>query len=346
MPLPLPRAVVISGGFGGAVGCPGHPAAPASFLRCMIPACLTTLLWSFCIVASRRSLEQLGEHAANFWRILVAVCVLGVLTHASGFAFRPESFPWFFLSGLVGFGLGDIGLYFALSRLGSRLTILMAQCAAVPIAFLAEWSLLGNLLSWRQSAAIVVILAGIVLALLPSREDLPIGTGRRFGIGILFGLLAATGQGLGGVFSRLAYQAQGTTEAASTLDGILLGAAAGYQRLLGGVLLIGLVFLASRLHRPWRTAPTGPRALDSSANKTTWVFLNALSGPILGIIFIQWAFIATNPAVVQSIVALTPLTVIPLVYWMEGERPRPRSVLGGLVAVAGVILLALIRARG
>jgi len=312
----------------------------------MIPACITTLLWSFCIVASRRSVEQLGENAANFWRMLLALVTLGIVAHATSIEFEQGAFIYFFLSGVVGFGLWDIGLYFALTRIGSRLTVLMAQCAAVPVAFFAEWLWLGNLLSWQQTTAIAVILAGIVLALLPRREDLPHGSRRRFAWGILFGMIAATGQGLGGVLSRLAYQAQGTTAAESIGEGLRLGVGAGYQRLLGGILIVGTVYLAGRMRQSWRTPARGPRAADAPSSKAAWVAINAFSGPILGIVFIQWAFISTNPAIVQSIVALTPITVIPLVYWMEGERPRPRSILGGVIAVAGVILLGIVRSQG
>jgi drug/metabolite transporter (DMT)-like permease len=169
-----------------------------------------------------------------------------------------------------------------------------------------------------------------------------VGTRRRFFIGVLFGLVAAIGQGAGGVLSRIAYRAQDTLgDPASTLEGILLGAAAGYQRLLGGVLLLGAIYFASQVYRPWRTPPVGPHALDPNGTKVSWVLINALTGPIVGVIFFQWALMTTDTAIVQSIVALTPITVIPLAYWLEGERPRPRSILGGVVAVAGVVLLAL-----
>jgi drug/metabolite transporter (DMT)-like permease len=45
----------------------------------------------------------------------------------------------------------------------------------------------------------------------------------------------------------------------------------------------------------------------------------------------------------MSIVALTPLTVIPLARVFEGERITLRSLLGGAIAVAGVICLTLSR---
>ena len=47
--------------------------------------------------------------------------------------------------------------------------------------------------------------------------------------------------------------------------------------------------------------------------------------------------------IVLAITALTPLVVIPLALWFDGERPTLRSIGGGLIAVAGVVALALRR---
>lgn len=41
------------------------------------------------------------------------------------------------------------------------------------------------------------------------------------------------------------------------------------------------------------------------------------------------------------IVALTPLVVIPFAQKFEGEKPTRRSLIGGVVAVAGTIALTL-----
>lgn len=311
----------------------------------MIPACVTTLLWSFCVVAARRSIAQLGENAANFWRLLMAVSVLGIVSHSVGLGITPLAFGYFFLSGIIGFGFGDIGGFYAIPRIGSRLTILMAQCLAAPIAGLAEWMWLGTKLSPSQIFAVGTILVGVVVALAPGRDDIPHEHRRRFLAGIAFGLLAGAGQGIGAVMSRQAY-AVGAESGEILMagrgiwDSILVGAAAGYQRLLGGFLIVSLFWLASRYYRPWRSHPDPEKAATSIGEKGLWVSLNALSGPIVGIVFFQWALATTPSAIVQPIIALTPVVIIPFTYWLEGERPSMRSVLGGLIGVGGVIWLA------
>jgi hypothetical protein len=50
----------------------------------MVPAFITTILWSYCVIAARRSVEQLGENLANLARILVALAALGLMAHWFG----------------------------------------------------------------------------------------------------------------------------------------------------------------------------------------------------------------------------------------------------------------------
>src|SRR6185295_3446348 len=71
-----------------------------------------------------------------------------------------------------------------------------------------------------------------------------------------------------------------------------------------------------------------------------WISINALSGPALGVGCYQWALSLRGTGIVLPIVALTPLVIIPFSRYVEGEKPRKRSLAGGAVAVAGVFILA------
>jgi len=315
----------------------------------MLPALLTTLLWSICIVAARRSVEQLGENAANFLRLVLAVTVLGAIAHGVGGGLAGAGLMFFMLSGMVGFGLGDIGGFHALPRIGSRLTILLSQCVAAPIAGLTEWSWLGTTLSGAEVLAIAVLLGGVAIALLPDRSQIPADGMKGFLAGVAFGLLAAFGQGMGAVLSRKGYMMAEQAnqwvvrgaEQGSLTGSILFGATTGYQRLIGGLILVALFTAFSRVYAPWRTHPSPARAGDSRASVAGFIALNAFTGPIIGIICFQWALSTTPSAIVQPIVALTPLTVIPFAWWLEGDRPTRRSVIGAVIAVAGVLMLAM-----
>ena len=51
-----------------------------------------------------------------------------------------------------------------------------------------------------------------------------------------------------------------------------------------------------------------------------------------------------NEGVVTAVVATTPIAMTPLVLWADKEHPRPMSVAGAVIAVAGVLLL--LKAQG
>jgi drug/metabolite transporter (DMT)-like permease len=56
----------------------------------------------------------------------------------------------------------------------------------------------------------------------------------------------------------------------------------------------------------------------------------------------QWALSTTPSGIVLPIVATLPLVVIPFAWRLEGDRPGGRSIIGGIIAVTGVIALTLV----
>jgi drug/metabolite transporter (DMT)-like permease len=306
----------------------------------MLPSFLTTVLFSISVVCGHRSAKLIGGTEANFWRLVCATTFLGVWSWTSGIGLEGEAFPTFLMSGILGIGVGDVALFQALPRLGSRLSLLLIQCLTAPFAALIEWLWLGTSLTSLQIICGLTILAGVGLALTPgdhlklSRRELVIGT--------LFSLVAALGGAFGAVFSRKAYA---ITHAAGThID----GANAAFQRILGG-LFIGSICLLIVKRKEFRIQRNAPSHLVIQASKNKWrrawpwVLINSLAGQTLGVSCMQWAFETTPTGLVLAIIATTPIVVIPFAWTLEGERPNVKSVAGGTLAVAGVI--ALMRAR-
>jgi drug/metabolite transporter (DMT)-like permease len=370
----------------------------------MTGAFLTTLLFSLSVIFANRSIRALGAMRANLGRLTLAVIVLGLFAHTLGNGLHGAGLHWFLLSGVIGMGLGDLALYGALPRIGSRLSLLMTQCLAAPIAALAEWLWLDVTLSPAQLLAGLVILAGIALALMPAKRTVPatqssaapsnpsarntaattplvatnatVASSPRASVashtaitwlGLTFGLLSAAGQGLGAVMSRKANLAAAL--AGEPTGGLTLGITAAYQRILAGFAITVLWFSIQALLTRGRSAatqdvaPTRSRAGSGSSNSSSaekehaasppvatsttrtwrsylWIPFNAFSGPILGVSCYQWALATTASGIVLPIVACTPLVIIPFSYWLEGERPTRRSILGAVIAVAGVVSLS------
>ena len=305
----------------------------------MLAAFLTTILFSISAVCGNRTAKWLGGTRANFARLCVAAVLLALYAHTLGGGIAGSAFGIFFLSGCIGFGIGDMALFQALPRLGSRLSVLLTLCLSAPLAALIEWWWLRTQLSPAEILCALVILAGVAVALAPgghvhiARKDL--------WWGISFGLLAAFCQALGAVLSRKGFaMAQAAGE---NIDGIT----AAYQRILGGVLLGAAVFAVvkfnSRSPLPVEAGNGGYRPVSPWRRAWLLVLINGLAGPALGVSCYQWALKATPTGVVLPIVAITPIVIIPFAFWLEGERPGSRSLLGGAIAVAGAAALAWVK---
>lgn len=302
----------------------------------MIPAFLTTLLFSISAISANRSIAQLGSNIANVSRLTLAAVLLGIIAWITGVFPGSQVFWIFFLSGIIGFGFGDIGVFYALPRLGSRLCILYTQCVAAPIAGFIEWMWLGTSLSYLQVLWAALTLVGVTIALDPfhaknfRKEHWVSGT--------LFGLLAAFGQGAGAVVSRYGY------DVAAVNAEIIPPMTAAFFRVLGGVVIaaIAVFVLVPPKSKRQQRKPL------SKLSKMVIVFivLNALTGPVLGVSCYQWALAVRPSFVVLPIVALAPIVVIPMSMIWENDRPSGLSLLGALLAVGSAIMLSMATLEG
>ena len=219
----------------------------------MLASFLAAFFFALNATCASKSVRANGSMRANVGRLLVAAAFLGLFAHTLGHGFGSASVGWFFLSGVIGMGLGDLGVYAALPLLGSRLTVLMTQCLAAPLAALGEWLWLGTRLTATQILWGLVILIGVVVALLPNKSSPPRVTVRP--IGFLFGLVAACGQGFGALVSRKGVNvAEAAGEAAHNAT---FGINAAYHRIFAGLIFTALWFLILHLLRR-------PTATDAS----------------------------------------------------------------------------------
>ena len=323
----------------------------------MLAALLTTVFFAVTAVFARRAALALGPTAANFWRLSLATVVLGVWTALAGRGFGV-GWGWFFLSGVAGFGLGGLAMFHSLPRAGSNLSTLTVQCGSVVVALSGEWLWLGTAPTAYQLGCIAAILAGVLLGLAP--RGLPQFEPRQLKIGAALAALSACGQGVGQVLSRKAFavaRAQGE---------VLDPATTAFERVVPGLLVAAVALVVVWVWRrrvrvgigsgpDARSDPAGgiggrgPAAFPSSSafslqssaffRAWPWVVLNTLTGPVLGVVCLQWALRSTPAGVVQAVVALAPLLTAPMA-WRLGETvPRLRYFVGAGLAVAATVTL-------
>lgn len=293
----------------------------------MVAALATTACFAVTAVFANRAAHRLGSVRANFARLLIAVVMLGAWAHLFGSGVGGGAARWFIASGLAGFGIGGLAMFQALPRLGSSLAMLIVQCGSAVVAATFEWAWLDTRLTGVQFACATATLTGVAIGMMP--RSLPLASPRERAVGVAWAVLSAIGQGTGAVLSRKAF-----ATAASLAERVDAGTAA-YERALAGLavaavaLVVVLIRSGDHPREPGRAWP--------------WVAANALTGPVLGVAFFQWALSTTPAGIVQPVVATSPLATIPIAGWVEHRWPQPRYYAGAILAVAGVIGLIVFK---
>lgn len=300
----------------------------------MINAIVATLLFAVSATCANRSARLVGGVEANYWRLLLSTFFLGLWAFSMGAGVSGEAFPVFLISGVVGIGIGDFGLFQSFPRLGARLTMLLTLCLTSPLGLVLEWVWLGQGVIALELGCVALILAGVVITLWPdAKVPLP---RRHLVVGVLYALLSASGGASGVVISRRAY------EICRAHDEMIDGPSAAFQRVLGGAIVTAIVFFVLRL-RQSRLGREIPRVRDKWRRLLPWVAGNALAGLTVGVSFMQRALETTHAGIVLAVIATTPIAVIPLARIVDGERITTKALAGSVVAVAGAVALALVR---
>ncbi len=301
----------------------------------MLAAICTTLFFAFSAVTGQRVAMRLGGAWGNLIRLLIAAILLGGLVLVlTPDALRWPSFQWFFLSGVIGFGVGDVALFTAYERIGSRLTILLNLCFAPLFAMATEWLWLGNGLGARVILCAALILIGVAMAIRPgarSKRKTPLRG--RYSVGIAAAVVAGFGQGAGAVISRKA-------EAVALELGVHgSGVTAAFQRVLAGLLFSAVAVLLIRLFGARKDWESWRSPLDREI--APWLLGAAVFGPVIGVSLFQLALQSLESGIVLAVVALTPIVMMPLAMITEGDHPSRLSLVGAALAVSGVVLLNL-----
>lgn len=318
-------------------------------------ALLAALFYGVTPVCARRAIRLVGYVRANAGRLAVATAVMAVPAFALGRASADRS-AMFALAGVVGFGLGGLGVFRALSLIGAPLTSLVVETTAAVVAGVLAWVWFADALTVAEVGCGLVILGGVVLGLLPYVR----GTGRtpRAVLGVALAVGAGVAQAVAAVISRESLLA--LQQAASAASGAPSGPVAGrfdvvssasFDRLVGGLLVALVALVVVVVRRAGASGrPDVPRSQDLGRlgnalpdRASFWITTNALLGPVLGVTSMVWALQTLQPGVAQAVAATAPLVAIPFARWLEGYRPPRGYYAGASVAVAGLVVLALVR---
>ncbi|MCX4242737.1 DMT family transporter [Paraliomyxa miuraensis] len=285
----------------------------------------TAVCWTLTSLFFAAAGARIGSLVVNFVRLVMALVMLAGL----GWATRGLPWPsdasahawtWLTLSGLIGFAFGDLCLFRALVIIGPRLGSLLMSFAP-PLAALIGWLGLGETLTGGQWLGMALTVSGVAMALAdraPAGTRAPIDR-RTLVIGVLLGLGGALGQAGGLVISK---------HGMGSYDPF----AATQIRVMAGIVGFGAIFTVTRR---W------PRVVGALRQSRAMLFtgLGAVFGPFLGVSLSLIAVQRTSAGVAASLMALSPILIIPMVRVLHRERIGLGGVVGTVLAVAGVVLL-------
>jgi drug/metabolite transporter (DMT)-like permease len=234
---------------------------------------------------------------------------------------------WMGLSGVVGLGIGDFGLFAAYVTIGPRRSVLI-QASSPIFASLGAYLMLGETFSALSVLGVAVTLSGIVVVLLEKEErsEERLVAKKRKTWGVLFGLISALGQGLGVVLSKKGMYLN-VSVAMNPLSAALI------RMMLAGVFVWTCALFAGKLPELHRAVK------DKQGIKYTAA--GALVGPFVGMTLSMVAVADTQTGIAQTLMSLMPVLIIPVIWITYRERTSWRGILGAVVAIIGVAILFL-----
>lgn len=291
-------------------------------------AITTSVLFSATSVQFTLAGRKVGSAVVNRVRLVLAVTLLTIVLLISqkslpGFD-SPERWLWLGISGIVGLVLGDSFLFQAFVMIGPRLSMLMMSLVPI-IGALTAWLLLGETLSVGQATGILLTISGISWVVLESNNSIKgAASDRKYLRGILFGIGAATGQALGLIFSKI-----GLSGGYPVLSGTFI-------RMLAAMTALWVITLFQRqVKETFNQITNQPRA--------SWFILSGtITGPVLGVTASLIAIQYSQVGVASTLMALPPIILLPVDYFLFGERFGWRVVLGTFIAISGVTVLLLV----
>jgi len=281
--------------------------------------------WAISPIAHAAAGRRIGAFPTLLWRSLFASILLVATALVAG-AQLPgrEGIFMISMSGLAGVGFGDVLVYEALVLLGPRRTVQLLALAPV-FAIVLGWMMLGEAVGPKALLGVLLVLGASSAAVWIERRAAPGGVepGAVTRRGVVCAVGGAALTGLGAVLARWAY----------LLDPLMDPLAATAVRVGSATALLWIV--------PLLTGQV-PRLAGLLRDRTVVIRITAgtLIGPYLGMLAFVGAFKYLEAGLVMTLVALSPLVILPVIAWRYRTRIGFRVIATAVVAVLGVALIS------
>lgn len=299
---------------------------------------LVAVMWTFTALFAEIASKRMGTLVLNVWRMLLTILLLGiVLWWTCGKPWpqyaSTDVWKWFLASGFMGFVFGDYCLFNAYIVMGSRFGQLFMTLAS-PFAAIAAWFMMGETMSLLALLGMIVTLSGIGISIM-GKDDAGARHLKLPRKGILLGIGAGMGQGIGLVLSKQGLMHYAAEIPAEATDVAAMMPFAGTQiRAIMGLIGFGatLLFLGK-----WRNMLRFFTDVRGAAAAMGAILL----GPFFGVSLSLMAVGMTNTGVAQTLMSLTPILILWPSRMMFGTKVSMQEVVGAVIAVTGASLFFL-----
>ncbi len=305
-----------------------------------IIALVVSLSWTVTALFADKASHRLGSMSANVIRLVLATFFLTLILwlgigrpyplYADG-----KTWAWLAASAFVGYLFGDWCLFNCYLSIGARFGQLFMTLAP-PMAAIAGWALLGETLTWKSILAMAVTLLGIAISIL-SKE-----AGKQVHLtlplkGVLLGLGAGFGQGVGLVLSKVGMEhyAQLIPPDAPSRMGTLLPFASTMIRALIGATGFLILMLLQKKTKELKAASHDRKGLG-------YALVMTIFGPVVGVSLSLMAVRYTSAGIASTLMALTPVFILLPYALIYHQRIKARELLGVAVSMTGVALFFLL----
>ena len=302
---------------------------------------VVAVMWTATALFADQASHRIGAMSTNFFRmVLSAILLAGLLWIVIGHPYPAfadgKTWLWMGLSALVGYVFGDFCLFNSYIVIGARFGQLFMTLAP-PFAAIAGWALLGETLSWKSWFAMVVTLTGIAISILNRGRDGHSLTLKLPVKGVLLGIGAGLGQGVGLVLSKIGmqhYAAALPADAPASFSWAMPFASTMIRSLTGMVGFFVLMALMRKLPEL--------RAALHNREGMKYTGLTTLFGPFIGVSLSLMAVQYARAGIASTLMALTPVLILFPYALIYKQKITPKEILGVIVSMTGVALFFLL----
>jgi len=291
-----------------------------------IAALATAFCWSLTAIFFSYSGRLVGSQVVNrsrlaFAMVFIAITHLFLVGTLLPFDAEPYRWGWLALSSILGLVLGDTFLFQAYVLVGPRLSMLMMSTAPILSSIMA-WLVLREALNPYEIVGIVIAVLAIGWVATERQTDQAVVVNKKYWSGLFLAFLGAFGQAANLVTAKLGMDGDFPTISASAI------------RIFVAMVLLWTIALLRK---------EAVQTLNHWRNKQAFwaIVAGTVVGPFLGIWFSLMAVQLAPVGVAATLMALPPVILIPLGYFIYRERVSRRGVIGTLVAFTGVAIIFL-----